>query len=122
MGRACRAAFALLMASACSTAGLPQGMPTTSQGRAAGIVLAVAPLSRTITLLDAGRTRDVAVDRNVEIRRGRETLKLGDLRRGDRIVIVTMSDTDTPAATRIAVSGPALQPPGAAIAAEETRP
>lgn len=115
-------AAAMALATACSSVGLPRGMPDRGDQRPAGIVLSVAPAARTLTLLDAGRTLEIPVARKADIRRGQSSLALGDLRRGDHVVIVSMNEAKQPRATRIAVSGPALRPPTAPPDPEESTP
>lgn len=82
---------------------------TAASPRLAGVVLSVAPLGRTLEILDAGRHHTIHVQGDATIRRGRANIKLGQLSRGDRIVIVATVPGTATEATWIAVSGAALR-------------
>ena len=91
-------------------AGGPQkSMAPGPQVRLVGSVLAVDLSGRSIEMTDKGMRHTVHIASDATIQSGRTPRDLAELRRGDRIVIVSRDSAGR--ATWIAVSGPPLKRP-----------
>jgi hypothetical protein len=110
MGLRSFAAAVLLMLAAC-TLQTPGMTEKSRPPRLAGVVLTVATATRTLEIIDAGHHHTIQVRHDATIRRGRDNIGLGQLSRGDRIVIVATVPGTENEATWIAVSGSALRLP-----------
>jgi hypothetical protein len=99
--------FSLLLAGCTGIA--PSARMPTAEGRLAGSILSVNVRGKSLQLTDKGVPHEVFVSPEVTIRSGQTPRSLAELRRGDRIVIVSRDEEQR--ATWIAVSGPPLKRP-----------
>lgn len=87
----------------------PRGVPASA--RVAGNVWTVDLDAAKLTIIDAGRKITVYCDGDTVIRYGSTDRTLGDLKRGDRVVVTLADETpDALVARLIAIAGAAVTP------------
>ncbi len=93
---------------ACSTTS-PDTMGPRTESRLAGSIVLVDQTSRALELVDKGFRYEIKVAPGATIQSGRTPRTFENLKRGDRIVVVSRDEQQR--ATWIAVSGPPLKRP-----------
>lgn len=97
-----------LLGIACSTT-RPDPMGASTASRLAGSIVLVDQTSRVLEIVDKGFRYEIKVAPGATIQSGRTSRLLANLKRGDRIVVVSRDEQQR--ATWIAVSGPPLKRP-----------
>lgn len=98
----------VLTGTACATAST-EPMSRGEQGRLAGSIVLVDQVGNSLEIVDKGFRYEVEVAPGATIQSGRTPQTLANLKRGDRIVVVSRDEQKR--ATWIAVSGPPLKRP-----------
>jgi len=114
MPRRRRATFlALLLGSVIAAAcarDLAKAVPAAPASRVAGDVREIDLNGNRLTLLDAGRLRVVELTPSTVVRRGRSDSSIGELKKGDRVV-VSMAASPPYGARVISIAGSATPTP-----------